>query len=97
MSGARGGTRHVNSILGLLCREHFPGIVKFAGKEEPAYTFAHYAAATDTQEGNVANKVIKEFWVSLPRTTSLNTLHLWSIIAIMPCLYAAPLQTRGWN
>jgi len=62
MSGARGGTRHVNSILGLLCREHFPGIVKFAGKEEPAYTFAHYAAATDTQEGNVANRVIKEFW-----------------------------------
>ena len=60
MSGARGGTRHVNSILGLLCMEHFPRIVTFAGMEEPEYTFSHYAAATDTQEGNVANRVIKE-------------------------------------
>jgi len=44
-----------------LCRERFPGIVTFAGKEELAYMFAHYVAATDTQEGNMANRVIKEF------------------------------------
>jgi hypothetical protein len=34
-----------NGILGLLCREHFPGLVEYAGVTSPAFTFDHYAVA----------------------------------------------------
>ena len=30
--------RKLNGILGLLCRQHFPGLVMHAGVLEPAYT-----------------------------------------------------------
>jgi hypothetical protein len=33
--------------LGLLCSEHFPGLVEYAGVTGPAYTFDHYAIAPD--------------------------------------------------
>jgi hypothetical protein len=62
---------HPNGILGLLCREHFPGLVNFAGGVEPAYTFEHYISALDTQDqdgrkfDNKAERVTKELWVSL--------------------------------
>jgi hypothetical protein len=36
-----------NGILGLLCREHFPGLVEYAGVIGPAFTFDHYAVAPD--------------------------------------------------
>ena len=77
----RGGARLVNGILGLLCREHYPGLVEYAGKTEPAYTFDHYAAAADgtdlqgRQFPHMAARVKGELWVSLPRTTLLNTSH----------------------
>jgi hypothetical protein len=35
--------RPPNGILGLLCREHFPGLVEYAGVTGPAFTFDHYA------------------------------------------------------
>ena len=38
-------SRHVNGILGLLCRRHFPGMVMHVGNLEPAFTFAHYESA----------------------------------------------------
>jgi hypothetical protein len=60
----------VNGILGLLCREHYPGLVQLAGKTEPAYTFDHFAATPDVTYGNKAERVRRELWVSLPRTTS---------------------------
>ena len=63
------------SILGLLCKTHFPGLVQYAGKLEPAFTFAHYKAAPDVEAGNKALLIIQEFWVSLPRTTWLNTTY----------------------
>jgi hypothetical protein len=62
--------RSVNSILGLLCREHFPGLVEYGGVTEPAYTFDHYAAASDAEDrdGRVFNdkteRVKQELWVS---------------------------------
>ena len=59
----------VNGILGLLCRQHFPGIVTYASKTEPAYLFDHYTVA------NKVARVKAEFWISLPRTTLLNTSH----------------------
>jgi hypothetical protein len=63
--------RHVNGILGLLCKKNFPGMVEFAGKVEPAYTFEHYACVPDSSDrlcrnfGTKANRVTAELWVSL--------------------------------
>jgi hypothetical protein len=34
-----------NGILGMLCREHFPRLVEYAGVTGPAYTFDHYTVA----------------------------------------------------
>jgi 3-polyprenyl-4-hydroxybenzoate decarboxylase len=70
-----GSARLVNSILGLLCRKHFPDIVTYASKTEPAYSFDHYAVALDAEYPNKAARVKEEFWVSLPHTTLLNSLH----------------------
>ena len=44
---AGGHDRNPNGILGLLCREHFPGLVEYAGVTSPAYTFDHYVVAPD--------------------------------------------------
>ena len=33
-----------NGILGLLCRQHFPGMVALGESMEPAYTWEHYVA-----------------------------------------------------
>jgi hypothetical protein len=74
-------TRKVSGILGLLVKEHFPGLVQFAGREEPPYTFAHYVNAPDATDllgrtfPNKAERVKAELWVSLPRTTLFNTSH----------------------
>ena len=73
MSG--GSARLVNDIMGLLCRQHFPGIVTYASKMEPAYSFDHYTVTLDAEYPNKAARVKAEFWVSLPRTTLLNTSH----------------------
>ena len=45
MENAGGHDRNPNGILGLLCREHFPGLAEYAGVTGPAYTFDHYAVA----------------------------------------------------
>ena len=34
--------RKPNGILGLLCKEHFPGLMMHAEVLEPAYTWDHY-------------------------------------------------------
>jgi hypothetical protein len=80
---------HVNGILGFLCKLHFPGLVEFAKKQELAYTFEHYAVFLDLpdrfcrQFANKAQWVTQELWVSLSRTTLLNTLHSLDILEIM--------------
>ncbi|XP_066341328.1 uncharacterized protein [Miscanthus floridulus] len=57
-----------NGILGLLCREHFPGLVRYAEALEPAYTYEHYVAAPDAEDEtgrtyeSVAERVMCEFW-----------------------------------
>jgi hypothetical protein len=72
-----------------LCKEHFPGFVEYAGVMTSATTFDHYAAADDAIDrdgrlfNNKAERVKKELWVSPPRTTFLNTLHLLDILQIM--------------
>jgi hypothetical protein len=66
-----GHGRNPNGILGLLCREHFPGLVEYARMTGLAYTFDHYAAAPDVVDrdgrefNNKAEQVKQELWVSL--------------------------------
>ena len=79
-------TRHINGILGLLIREHFPGFVRVGTGEdarfEPAYTWEHYKRAPDSLDRNnrcydsVADRVKAELWVSLPPSTQLNSSFL---------------------
>jgi hypothetical protein len=60
-----------NAILGLLCREHFPGLVEYARVTGVAYIFDHYAIASDAVDrdgrefNNKAKQVKQELWVSL--------------------------------
>jgi hypothetical protein len=62
--------RTVNGIIGILCRQHFPGMVEYGGVWEPAYTFEHYAAAPDAEDregrvfSNKAERVKGKLWVS---------------------------------
>ena len=75
MVASGGSAWLINGILGLLCRQHFPGIITYASKTELAYSFDHYAVAPDAEYPNKAAWVKAEFWVSLTRTTLLNTSH----------------------
>jgi len=67
--------RNVNGILGLLCREHFPGLVWTLEDEDPEVpSFDHYTlVATNASHRNLADRLILELWVSL------NSLHLLDI------------------
>jgi hypothetical protein len=55
----------------MLCREHFPGLVEYAGVMSPVYTFDHYTVAPDAIDrddrefNNKAERVKQELWVSL--------------------------------
>ena len=59
----------MNGILGLLVREHFPGVAGNAA--EPAYTWNHYKHAEDFADtngrlfANKAERVKPELWVIL--------------------------------
>lgn len=73
-------TRLVNGILSLLCKEHFPGLVEFAGRMEPAYTWEHYTVVPDLPDrdgrvfNNKAHRVTSELWVSPPGTSFIIAL-----------------------
>jgi hypothetical protein len=68
---ARGHDRNPNGILGLLCKEHFPRLVEYAGVTGLAYTFDHYVVAPDAVDqddrefNNKLERVNQELWVSL--------------------------------
>jgi hypothetical protein len=68
---AGGHGRNPNGILGLLCREHFPGLVEYARVTGPAYTFDHYVVAPyavdqdDREFNNKMERVKQELWVSI--------------------------------
>ncbi|KAK3150080.1 hypothetical protein QOZ80_3AG0227660 [Eleusine coracana subsp. coracana] len=63
-----GHKRKVNFILGLLCREHFPGQVHIGTRYEPAWTWKHYEAAPDQFDQlnrcypSKADRVVEEMW-----------------------------------
>ena len=69
-------TMQAKTLLGVLLKDHFPGMVLVEGKEEPevARTWAHYVAQPDFQDtenvvyANKAERVVGEFWVSRFRT-----------------------------
>ena len=71
VENAEGHDHNPNGILGLLCREHFPGLVEYAGVTGLAYTFDDYAVAHDAVDwddrefNNKAERVKQELWVSL--------------------------------
>ena len=91
--------RKVNGILGLLCRQNFPGLVQFHEELQPAYMWDHYVAALDAadRDGRVfPNKVERvkgELWVSIPRTTLLNTSHSLDILEVMTVYIASICRT----
>ena len=68
---------------------HFPGLVMHAGVIEPAYTWDHYMAVPDATDregrnfGTKARRVVRELWVSHPRTKLLEISHYVSIFGIM--------------
>ena len=70
--------RNVNGILGLLCREHFPGLVWMSEDEDPEVPlFNHYAlVAADAPHRNLVDWVILELWVSLNSLHSLDILQI---------------------
>jgi len=70
--------RNVKGILGLLCREHFLGLVWMSEDEDPEVpSFDHYALiATDALHRNLADRVISELWVSLNSLHSLDILQI---------------------
>ena len=66
------------SILGVLCRKWYPGIVQLSEEpvvREPASNWDRYALVTDDTYRNKQERVLAEFWVSFSRTTLLNTSH----------------------
>jgi hypothetical protein len=89
VENAGGHGRNPNGILGLLCREHFPGLVEYAEVMGPAYTFDHYAATPDAVDRydrefkNKSERVKQELWVSLPRTILFYMSHSLHILEIM--------------
>src|SRR6185436_14481487 len=82
--------RKVNGILGLLCREHFPGLVHYQGRYEPAWTWDHYIAANNDQLDrsgrafeNKAERVKGELWVCVFHQKMVNTSHSFNIFSMM--------------
>ena len=87
--------RKVNGILGLLCRQNFPGLVQFREELQPAYTWDHYVAADCDGRvfPNKPERVKGELWVSIPRTTLLNTSHSLDILEVMTVYIASICRT----
>jgi hypothetical protein len=105
MAGGGAHTRQVNGIIYLLCKEHFPGLVEYAGVTGPAYSFDHYAAAPDVEDranrryNNKAERVKQELWVSLSRTTLLNTSYSLDILEIMNgyIMFVCRISSDAWR
>jgi hypothetical protein len=67
----QGHDRNPNDILGLLCKEHFPGLFEYVRVTDPTYNFDHYTVTPDAVDqddrefNNKAERVKQELWVSL--------------------------------
>ncbi|KAE8784566.1 hypothetical protein D1007_41799 [Hordeum vulgare] len=61
--------RQPNTIIGCLCRRHYPGLVSIGdGEEEPTWSWEHWKRARDTKDKwgreyrNAAERVVNGFW-----------------------------------
>ncbi|KAE8796249.1 hypothetical protein D1007_28761 [Hordeum vulgare] len=61
--------RQPSTIIGCLCRHHYPGLVSIGdGEEEPAWSWEHWKRAPDTKDKwgreyrNAAERVVNDFW-----------------------------------
>jgi hypothetical protein len=82
-----------------LCRKWYPGIVELTpGGQEPAFSWDRYALAPDEHYRNKQDWVLVEFWVSLSRTTLVNTSHsslfFQILIRYIVFVYAEVFQAR---
>jgi hypothetical protein len=71
VENAGGHGRNPSGILSLLCKEHFPALVQYAGVTGLTYTFDHYVVAPDAVDrddrefNSKAERVKQELWLSL--------------------------------
>jgi hypothetical protein len=75
--------RHINGTLGLLIRQHYPGMVTYAGVTSPPWTWDHFYATEDSEFSTVAARIKAEFWVSLHHTKLVNITHSLVVLEIM--------------
>jgi hypothetical protein len=71
-----GDSRKPNDIVGLLCRQHYPSIVTYHGRTEPAYTWGHYYQGEDRDFTHTTECALTTFWVTLARFISLHHIRL---------------------
>ena len=64
--------RHPNTILGVLLKECYPGLVQIDDEAVLATTLRHYEAKEDAEYGNKWQAVKTRFWVSFLESTQLN-------------------------
>jgi hypothetical protein len=59
-----------------LCRQHYPVIVTYHERTEPAYTWGHYYQGEDRDFTHTAERVLRMFWVTLARTKFFSLHHI---------------------
>ena len=72
---------------------------------EPAYTWDHYIAVPETEDregrnfSTKARRVVRELWVSHPRTKMVNISHFVSISIIMIAIIESicRISTGAWK
>lgn len=81
MSGALDPPRTPATVLGCLCRKHFPGLVTLKdGKREPAWSWKRYELAADDEQDNKQERVLADFWVSVSLLSSIHLLNWLSLL-----------------
>lgn len=88
------GARHINGILSLLIKEYYPGLVTIDGVRKPPMKWEHFhlhtvpalepegsdLAGSPARE-SLAEKIKREFWVSVFIATHFSILHIrWTFL-----------------
>lgn len=66
-----GSSRHINGMLGLLLKKHYPGLVTIDGIQKPPNKWPDFYKVKDADEVPLADVIKREFWVSLHRMALL--------------------------
>jgi hypothetical protein len=78
-----GDSHNPNHILGLVFRHYYPNIVMHKGTMGPAKSWDHYQSAPDADYEDKQERVRREFWVSLVRTTLIDISHSFDFFDII--------------